>query len=153
MVKIYENYAYHGTFGNAAKSIEKDQSFLESELNKDHWLGRGVYFFREDEEQALLWANYKIKNTKKLEKQDSSVVEVILKVEDNKYLNLDTRRGLATLEKHITEMDKEVRVIFNSMDHANVEGLRAYLLSLLPDDIWVIQRSFLVKSVFDKKNI
>lgn len=49
-----EIIAYHGTYESAANNILRENKF-KVEYRKNHWLGQGVYFFREDFERARLW--------------------------------------------------------------------------------------------------
>lgn len=57
--------AYHGTSLKNAESI-MENGFRPS-VGEKHWLGDGVYFFREDDAQAQVWAYHEKHNLIKKE--------------------------------------------------------------------------------------
>jgi hypothetical protein len=116
-------------------------------MRRDHWLGQGIYFYREDIEQARLWAKYKIK---KYPCERPSVIEVTIRTREANFLNLDTRSGMSSLAFFIEKLEKEGLIIKIRHDNSSQEKTRCYIMSLLPDSIWIIQRTFEVKSMFDR---
>jgi hypothetical protein len=65
-------------------------------------------------------------------------------------LNLDTRSGMSSLAFFIEKLEKEGLIIKIRHDNSSQEKTRCYIMSLLPDSIWIIQRTFEVKSMFDR---
>ena len=148
--RIHGFYAFHGAPESCAKAIITDNVFT-STLRPDHWLGQGAYFYREDEEQAFVWASVKVKNDPKFKGENPSVIEVFLESKNTNFLNLDTRAGLLRLYSYLQLFNDEGLLITANSDIADLPAkLRCYLLSLLPDEIWMIQRTFKVeRSIFD----
>jgi hypothetical protein len=147
MEREYYFYAYHGTFERYASSIIRTRRFKPGSMRRDHWLGQGIYFYREDIEQARLWAKYKIK---KYPCERPSVIEVTIRTREANFLNLDTRSGMSSLAFFIEKLEKEGLIIKIRHDNSSQEKTRCYIMSLLPDSIWIIQRTFEVKSMFDR---
>ncbi|MGI5822481.1 MAG: hypothetical protein ACOX6Z_00865 [Dethiobacteria bacterium] len=144
-------YVFHGTTEHNALNIKQSKAFT-NKMREDHWLGQGVYFFREDERQAFCWAKYKIKNLF-LRGQKPAVVETIIKVGDLNFLNLDSREGLITLSNFIDSLKLQGICIEYDSTGKNIRDIKAkircFIMSMLPPDIWVIQRTFHVPSFFD----
>lgn len=152
--RVHGFYAFHGAPESCGKNIIDDGKFT-STIRSDHWLGQGAYFYREDEDQALLWAEYKIKNCPEFKGDNPCVIEVFLVSRDSSFLNLDTRIGLLRLASFFQQYKEQGLLVIAD---ANVEELpaklRCYLLSLLPEEIWMIQRTFKVeRSIFDQSEI
>jgi len=147
--------AYHGTSKNCAINIVSKQEFTLGTLRDDHWLGKGAYFYREDADQALCWAKTKVKRYQPFAGQEPCILEVTIKLNDINFLNLDTRRGLQYLKDFIDYLQKEEKAKLSlSDDDVPAAKIRSYILSLLPDNIWVVQRTFTVDSNnFDKSKL
>jgi hypothetical protein len=150
--------AYHGTGEKCAIAIEKQQQFTFGALRKDHWLGKGAYFFREDKEQATLWALYKVRNNLTFRRQKPTIIKVILQLDEVHFLNLDTRDGLHYLRNFLEYLKNQENlkidgIVSEEEDKTIADKVRSYVLSLLPDDIWLIQRTFVVDSVFDRDEL
>ena len=145
--------AYHGT------SLENAESIMEngfwSSTGEEHWLGEGVYFFREDKLQAQVWAYHekhnliKKKKYRQARKYKGCVFEWKALLSADEFLNLDTRDGAIY---YIEQLG-----IFREM--IDEEGLQVpgnwwYLCSLfhngIDDKYKVIQRTFSVPSAYDK---
>lgn len=142
---------FHGTNEVAARKIITTKGFNIGTKRKDHWLGQGVYFYREDYKQALFWAHYKIKGNPKLRGQAANVIEVDLMTNTSEFLNLDTRDGLDILDKHLVEFSQFTQVEKMEIETDDPIMLRCLLCDMLPDTIKVIQRTFPVESkYFDK---
>lgn len=144
-------YAYHGTLETYASNIIRTQRFEPGSQRYDHWLGQGTYFYREDMEQARIWAETKIKNC--LYEEKPSVVEVIMRIIESNFLNLDTRNGMEYLASFIEKLEKKLEKegleIKPCNDSRSQEKIRCYIMSFLPDSIWVIQRTFEINSKYD----
>lgn len=78
---------YHGTTISKAKSIIGDGNFI-FEDRPDHWLGRGIYFFVNDYDAAVWWANQRYSSDKK------AVIEYELEIAEDDLLDLDTLTGM-----------------------------------------------------------
>ena len=148
--KVAPFYAYHGTTKTAGENICKTKTFKPGKLRDDHWLGQGSYFFREDYKQALLWAVNKIKKVPELNHETPCVVEAVINVNPRNFLNLDSRSGLERFKWYLEVLRANgmgIR-IENSLEKSQAQ-IRCYLMSLLPKDVWVVQRTFPVQSKFD----
>ncbi|MEC1718769.1 hypothetical protein, partial [Schinkia azotoformans] len=143
---------FHGTAESCAISISGTQEFTYGTPRKDHWLGKGAYFFKDDELQAEYWATNKVNNHENFKGQKPYVIEVYINVKDKNFLNLDTRGGLEQLDDYLDVLKKEGMLISQS-EKNTPDNIRCYLLSLLPDSIWVIQRTFYVQSRYDNKRM
>ncbi len=144
--RIYSFYAYHGTTSSCAAKISATGHFIFGKPREDHWLGQGVYFFREDYDQAVSWARTKIITTPTLAGESPSVIEVVLEASGLNFWNLDTRGGLLRLLVFLRQLEKKGVVITGS----SREQVCCFVLSMLPDEAWMIQRTFKVASkVFD----
>ncbi|OLS34179.1 hypothetical protein BTR22_19000 [Alkalihalophilus pseudofirmus] len=141
---------HHGTYGTAGKDIVRDKMYKIGDMREDHWLGQGIYFFREDVEQAAWWAKEKVTNTPKLSKEDAVVLQSILEVEESRFLNLDSRSGLSKLEKYLNDFEDKLNMHGLAMtDDTNV--LRCfYMDNISKKEIDIIQRTFPVRSYYDK---
>lgn len=145
----YSFYGFHGTAESCSIGIEAAQSFNYGTPREDHWLGQGAYFFKDDELQAELWAKNKVKNHETYKGQKPYVVEVYIKVSDSRFLNLDSRVGLTRLESFLENLENQGLLVLTGEDENTPDKVRCFILSLLPEFIWVIQRTFDVKSKFD----
>ncbi|WP_404427265.1 hypothetical protein LG296_01475 [Ureibacillus chungkukjangi] len=152
--RFYKFYGFHGTAESCANNILETKEFELGEPREDHWLGQGAYFFKDDEEQAVQWAISKVTNSSDYKGETPYVIEVILEAIEENVLNLDSRKGLNYLDSHIKKLRSEGIVIeYNENDEKSSAKVRCFLLSLVSDEIWMIQRSFPVKSIFDKKEL
>jgi hypothetical protein len=146
MQKVYLLDAYHGTDLSSAKNIVANKTFNLGRHRPDHWLGHGAYFFREDLDQAYLWAVHKIDG---LNLQEApAVINLTIQVARENFLYINSRKGLTYLENFIKEKKKqiyELGVKFKS----DGKLLRCFLFNLLPKEIKVIQGIFFMNSHFD----
>ncbi|APT50993.1 hypothetical protein BSA171_03645 [Bacillus safensis] len=130
-------YAFHGTSHTNAMKIVSQKKF-EVKNRKNHWLGTGVYFFRDDPEQAMSWA--KIKN----EEKNCAVIKADLSLNSDYFLNLDSRDGIEYFQKFISIIDEKTKGIKfkhkNNEDSHNV--LMNFYCNFLTDEIKAIQRTF-----------
>lgn len=117
-MNIIQFDAYHGTNEDCANEIVKTSNFIISKKRKDHWLGYGNYFFRDDPEQALLWAKSRYKDVEAIHK----VLEVSVKLNRKHYLNLDSRSGIETLNRICIELDiiRKMRISGVRLIHLNL---------------------------------
>lgn len=136
-MKPIQFYAYHGTSMSKATKIIETQNFLPGTKRNDHWLGYGSYFFREDYEQALVWA--KIKNPRK-----AAVIEANINIANKHYLNLDSIAGLQFLKDHISFLIKEKGLLIEgSEEDFQSPALTCLVFSAIDPNIkWVIFKSF-----------
>lgn len=109
--------AYHGTYTENLDSILKN-NFLET-LNHKMWLGNGIYFFTEgigSDHPSLYAEQFAIDqcydSTKKVYTRDMfCVLEVPIKINENKYLNLTEEKGSKLFNEF---RDRLVKKIFES---------------------------------------
>jgi hypothetical protein len=150
----YTLYGYHGTAESCAIPIDESRFFELGEPRSDHWLGSGAYFYRDDEDQAAFWAKNKVKRHNKFRGETPCVIEVLLEVNELNFLNLDTRRGLDYLKDFLSFLKtKGVKIEPTSYDNIP-EKIRCFLLSLLPEEIWLIQKTFHnIPSRFDEEEL
>ncbi|GAB7389008.1 hypothetical protein BSNK01_28460 [Bacillaceae bacterium] len=142
--KYIKLWAYHGTSENAANNILVTKTFLIGAHRHDHWLGNGVYFYREDFSQAMTWAIYKVKN-KLRSKQKAAVIEVLINVKSSDFLNLDTRDGFEIFCEEalkINEKFKNRKIRLKVDPHV----LMCFYCDELPKKYKLIQRTFRVSS-------
>lgn len=147
---------YHGTFNSSENRI-KSHGFTPSEGEK-HWLGDGVYFYRDDRTQAEIWTRNKKKYLLQSKKESSDnlqgrVCQINLMIKDDEFLNLDSRDGAEYMFTLFNDL-------LESLGIEDVGGLRAktnlYLMNmalfkLVDKKYKVIQRTYPVKSGrFDK---
>lgn len=137
-------FVFHGTEEKSAENILKEGFKITRELRDDHWLGEGVYFFRDDAVQAKLWAISKTKPG-----QIYVVLEGNIIVNEKNFLNLDTRHGMITLKNIIGSINRTLKEenIGIILDGKNDAQCRHFIFSLIPEkDFFVIQRTFNVRS-------
>lgn len=144
----YSFYGFHGTAESCAIEINKTIHFEPVELRDDHWLGQGSYFYKDDEEQAKLWAKNKVLKHAKYKGETPCVIEVVLEANESNFLNLDSRIGLQDLDRFISSL-KDTGMKIETTENVPAK-IRNYILSLLPSFIWMIQRTFEVPSKYDK---
>lgn len=144
---LHQFYAYHGTDEGSSIAITADGFKIFSDNRDDHWLGNGVYFFREDEKQALIWAENKVRNNEELNGKASVVIRSYIAVNNNNYLNMDSRDGLDIFEEHLKQKEKEMKKSGYQITFKNEKQQRHYFMNLLPDKYHVIKRTFKVKSI------
>lgn len=144
---ILEVIAFHGTYGSAADLIIDSQSFTKGSLRRDHWLGHGAYFFREDQKQAMIWATYKVKNTPELVAEQATVIQAVIKVSRDEFLNLDSRDDLEKFELFVKQSMEEVKNKYGlRIEEENPHVLRCAFCDQLPESYKVIQMTFSVDS-------
>lgn len=136
---------FHGTHEKAAVAICESNTYTYNHRD-DHWLGQGVYFFKDDPDQAMSWAYSQVENGEK-----ACVIKSMIKVEDEAILDLDTRTGIFKLDSLI----KRHRSLFEEFDLSlgvpkengdSEKRLRCMIYDLLPSDIKVIQKYFDIKN-------
>lgn len=109
--KIIE--VYHGTTKKNAKKIFKDQRFIpgEDEDNED-FLGRGIYFFTNNE-HAVLWNLKKAKDNRKNDLSYKnyiiyySVISANISIQRKNMLDLEDIRDLVKYDKICKRFEKE----------------------------------------------
>lgn len=148
---------FHGTSEKFANIIIKEKNFKTGRVRDDHWLGQGIYFFREDYSQAQTWAKYKIKNTLSLRGHNVAIINTSISVLNNIFLNLDTKSGLDYFKSFLesyNEYAKEMKIEINvkDADPKKETKLMCLYCNVLPDEIKIIQRTFRVESKFFDKS-
>ncbi|MGJ3546694.1 hypothetical protein ACR6EC_12075 [Bacillus subtilis] len=114
---------FHGTSLESAQKIITEQNFTSGDIRNDHWLGQGAYFFREDPEQAKIWAKNKIKGS------ETAVIKTIVSLDNNSFLNLDTRSGLNYFNRYIkTEVKRKIleekaEIELTTDDHSKIKHI------------------------------
>lgn len=141
--------AFHGTALEVAKKIVSEKK-ITPKFRRDHWLGQGVYFFKDDYSQALFWADYKIKNTIACKGETSAVVYTLIETENNSMLNLDSREDWIYFSQFIRKlrdfMIKE-KIKLTIKDSSKKElYFQCYYCDKLPKKFKLIQRTFKVNS-------
>jgi hypothetical protein len=141
-------HAYHGTYSSAAQDIVKNNFTIST--RDDNWLGQGVYFYREDPEQALTWAVVKIKQNNALGSllgESAQVIKTIIQIDENCFLNIDTRSGFFKFQDHFFSVKSQIPALkVKSNGSEGKKKIRCFVMDLLPEDIKVIQNSFHVQS-------
>lgn len=100
----------------------------------------------------MVWAIQKIKNNPGLKGEKAVVIEVKLEALESAFLNLDSRQGLNRLELFLESLESQgIQVNKSSFDEPS--KLRCFLLSLLPDTIWLVQKNFKFKNRFDRSSL
>ncbi|MEC0266721.1 hypothetical protein [Paenibacillus anseongense] len=141
----YKLLLHHGTDDLSTNSILDSGFDYPARKRDDHWLGNGIYFYREDVEQALIWSYIKFRKNR--ECQEICVLQTLVEVEEDNFLNLDSRGGMERLEKFL----KEIKELTASIKLKTTPvKLRHLIMGMLPQEYKVIQRTFPVKSIFDE---
>ena len=105
---------FHGTFADCVENI-KDQGFT-SQRNPAHWLGQGVYFYKDDYDSALMWARGQKRNKKECSARIPAVIKVVIAVEQSLIADLNIRseqRKLADFIQRLASADSPRKIIFN----------------------------------------
>lgn len=144
-------HGFHGTNETAADEICKTKTY-NSKYNDKHWLGQGVYFFREDQEQAMSWAISKTRNVnlKNGTNQKPVVLFSTVRVKNSNFLNLNSREGLIRLKDILTKFEKLINEIgmeigITDENNGNIYKYRCAVFDLIPiEHIKVIQENFLI---------
>ncbi|QJC53040.1 hypothetical protein HGI30_16635 [Paenibacillus albicereus] len=139
---------HHGTNDRSSENIRSVGFKIFPETREDHWLGPGVYFFREDEEQALTWARTRYKYDQ--DTIELHVLEMEIVVQDENFLNLDSRSGLEKLNQHLNSLGELLEQSGAKPLNLDENRLRHLVMKLLPTHIYVIKRTFPGASRFDK---
>jgi|GEM_PF-2841714 len=146
-----EMRAYHGTLLSKAESIL--ESGFRSSNGIDHWLGTGVYFFREDDTQAKFYAErdrFKLMKRGQYRKAkspeyDGCIFEWCETLQSEEFLNLDTKDGAVFFDRHM----KATKKMLLSRGYKVETALWQWnneLFNLIPPTYTVIQRTFPVPS-------
>lgn len=137
-------YAYHGTSLIKAKEITRTVKLSPKRTRNDHWLGHGSYFFREDFEQAHIWARHRYRNDYKTGKDFPAVVEAKINVEGDNFLNLDSREGLKFLQAHIDNLTDDKGILIEGQEELlNTPAIACFVFSVINTQLkWVILRTF-----------
>ncbi|WP_425622475.1 hypothetical protein ACPT9H_17915 [Brevibacillus borstelensis] len=143
-------FAYHGTTSTAAKQILDSETFDPGDPREDHWLGQGSYFYREDPESAKTWAFFKIRQ-RRLRRETPTVLSAKINATERNFLNLDSRSGMERFKQHIDKFRKDgVNMTIDPGASKKDARTRCLIMSMLPLEISVIQRTFKVdESTFD----
>lgn len=150
------NYlGFHGTIQKYAKVIMESGTF-KTDLRKDHWLGQGIYFFREDYAQALWWAG----NTKKkvlrrgfMPKKDvkPAVIACRIVIDPKHVMNLDTNTGKDVFSDFYDQNKKTLDEI-KWNDSMSEHERRCAVIDMIPiDKIKVVQYTFPKDGEYDYK--
>lgn len=147
MLDVNQEYTlllYHGTSDVYSNEIQK-YGFKIIKNRSDHWLGHGVYFYREDPDQAMTWALHRYKN--ETEVKAAHVLHTTVCIRGTNFLNLDTRWGMKIFSRFIEQTKEKLGGIkFKARSPA---ALRHFIMEQLSDEYLVIQRTFTVDSVYD----
>lgn len=144
-VKKYYLNLYHGTNETSSKQILKSGFKISVGKREDHWLGDGIYFFREDEEQARIWGQnrYKGRHHKVV------VLETNISIDSVNYLDLDSPRGLAYFQEHVDKMERKLESMGVQLKSDDANKLRHLACGMLSEECKVIKRTFEGRSLFN----
>ncbi len=139
-MKMINFEAYHGTSYTRARSIIEAGEFAPVKTRDDHWLGHGSYFFREDQEQASIWAKNRYQ-------EEPAVIGVNVEIPQERYLNLDSRAGVRFLIDHLKELKKQGLQIEGEDIKLKGPAIACLVFSAIDKELkWVIFKTFPVKS-------
>ncbi|WP_110934148.1 hypothetical protein [Paenibacillus bouchesdurhonensis] len=136
---VYHLLLYHGTSQNHSNNITKN-GFKLPEKKKDHWIGNGIYFFREDQSQALSWAILKFQKCPMV--SNYHVIKINIDVKGDNFLNLDSREGLFKYKEHGTNFLRKLKEEGIELEFASENEARCFIIDSLPKQYTVIQRTF-----------
>ncbi|MDE1424701.1 hypothetical protein [Bacillus licheniformis] len=136
--------AFHGTTHKNAKKIVGEKIF-KVKNRSNHWLGKGAYFFREDPEQAKMWARQVADK-----KEATAVISTEIPAKSSYFLNMDARDGYEFFTKFRKEIDKQTKNI--KFKHPDEHTLMNFYCNFLPDEIKIIQRTFETESKLNHEN-
>ena len=88
---------YHGTSQEVGNKIVRDGFFVPS-TGKKEWLGSDIYFY-EKYSDSLSWAVERYH-------QDNAVLHVVISVEDDEYIDLDSIEGNKFYKRIINIIEK-----------------------------------------------
>lgn len=141
MFKIPEYDCYHGTTKENALSIVAGKEFINKQ-RKNHWLGQGVYFFIDDYDKGLFWAQNacKYKKTKK-----TAVMCMKILVSESNLLNLDSEKGLNEMDTYAKYFDSilkqaGIKVSFQNEHEYHCKIIDSYCEE--NKDCFAVKRSF-----------
>lgn len=86
---------YHGTFADCVNDIFNNG--FKATIRSDHWLGQGIYFYKDDEGQARVWAHNKRKRHYKYSGKSIAIIKALILVNTKELLNLTLREGFDKL--------------------------------------------------------
>lgn len=135
---------YHGTSGSNSDSIVNSGFKIPEEGRNDHWLGNGIYFFREDHTQALTWAISRFKFERAV--TEFHVIEALLEVAPENFLNLDSRDGMDTYVSWGEQVFADLKSSGMELEFSSAEMARCFIIDSMPAQYTVIQRTFPGKS-------
>lgn len=146
-----EILGFHGTFVDCIESIMK-QGFLFN-WNGEHWLGNGVYFYKDDHDAALMWARGQQSNKKECYNRTPAVFRAIITSDRNCIADLnirDDQRKLENFIKSLAGVEAKKKVIFDK--HAEKKNACAiYDAYAESENIKVIVKTFAHQSPNLKK--
>lgn len=132
---------YHGTLYSNKDSI-LNNGFVISNKRDDHWLGHGVYFYK-DIDLAIWWSNNVVKSAYRKNKglfNGGIVFKVIMEPQDHKVLDLDDRSTLTLFNEyciHIHEEYKKINkeIVVEAKDEFTLKNkLRCIYLDIYKDE-------------------
>lgn len=141
---------FHGTNEQSAKDI-LDSKHFTPKVNEKHWLGQGVYFFKDDPDQAMSWAMEitRSNNRRNNKNQDATVLITEINVKNNFFLDLNSRTGLYRLKNILINLNEALKELGIGLGKENLSNndfshrYRCAVLDLIPKDkIKVIQKNF-----------
>ncbi len=119
---------FHGTFVCCIDDI-LTKGFTAT-VRKDHWLGRGVYFYKDDLEQAKVWAT--LKRNRNIDYKDKliAVLHSDIIVKTSEFLNLNLRQDVNKLIVFAQEiLSSEDFCVVLDLSNPNIN--RCFLLDLM----------------------
>lgn len=137
---------YHGTSNKSADNILEENFFKPSENDKE-WLGKGIYFYFNFAD-AYEWIN------------NESILHSVIKIDDDEYLDLDTKEGLNICRKAI-DMVIKYGVVTNPKDKKMAQKNQCAVMNCiwkLSDTIKVMSRSFprerkVIEMIMDERSL
>lgn len=138
----YSTYnLFHGTTRKALNEIFEKKEFTFKK-RKNHWIGNGVYFFVDDYNKALWWANEACRLARKNGVHDSKKAVIFLqgyRVPRSKIIDLDTEQDRQKINDFITSIPFGMKI-----NNTSEEEKRCTLIDLYVkyEDIYATKKTF-----------
>jgi hypothetical protein len=122
-------HCFHGTTKESLDKIINNKKF-EYEYRDNHWIGNGIYFFINDEGKGRWWAGNTVKKkAKEGIVAEPSVLYMLIKIERQRLLDLNTEEGQEKLLKFIRYLKSEKRgIIIKKRTNEDEENLKRRIL-------------------------
>lgn len=135
---FYDLALYHGTSEEYSQNIIQNGFQKQPVKRNNDWLGHGIYFFREDQEQAMLWAQLTFRKDKTV--KSVCVLKIMVRINDSNFLNLDSMKGMNFFVHYVRSVKEQIlnKVKFKGTP----DQLRHLIMGKIPQTYKVIQYTF-----------